>query len=365
MATKKKPSKAMGWAELRFVSESFADAQKLRIAVNNRIEAGPVVGLNTQHLKEIGFAEMLEQIESSYAKSMIASFKAVAPDIHAWTLATLGLGEVSMARLLGIIGDPTMAWPHHWEPNTKKLKVRGTVPEKILVADPPYPRNVAKLWAYCGVGDPERRHTKDMDQLREGVGLAVPPGVPGGTRAHGGPPGDTRAACRQAVVQAALPQPRPADRRQGHPAGPVGGRLCCGAVCCGMISPVAAGCPLSADRPDGTARGADLREQRDLYDGAFKAVVITGSNPAVVSLQGELDIAGAKVLQSVLASLEGDVHLLCGDLTFIDGAGIGSLLRAHREITKRGAKLVVYEPTARVLRVLSLVRADEELQIDA
>jgi hypothetical protein len=51
-----------------------------------------------------------------------------------WQKATVGIGERQLARLLAVIGDP------------------ATRP------------NVAKLWAFCGHGDPTRRRSRGMTQ---------------------------------------------------------------------------------------------------------------------------------------------------------------------------------------------------------
>jgi hypothetical protein len=87
--------------------------------------------------------------------AMRRSFRRAAPEVVAWlkTDATVGIGEHLLARLLGTIGHPVLAQPHHWE---------GEGADRVLVDDEPFKRNVAKLWAYCGVGDPARKRRVGM-----------------------------------------------------------------------------------------------------------------------------------------------------------------------------------------------------------
>lgn len=134
--------------ELRVLAECFEDAQKSRIAISNRIGSGQIPA-------EIA-ALILASAEDTEHKVRLAlrrSFKRSAPVIYAWSKDVPGLGDHLMARLIGTIGHPVYAFPHHWE---------GEGSERVLVADEPFRRNVAKLWAYCGYGDPSRKRKKGM-----------------------------------------------------------------------------------------------------------------------------------------------------------------------------------------------------------
>lgn len=136
--------------ELRVLAECFEDAQQVRIGMENRLRSGSVpADLATR------IVTGARDTEHELAKGMRRAFKRAAPEIHEWTKNTVGLGEHLMARLLGAIGHPVHAYPHHWE---------GEGSARVLVADPPFERNVAKLWAYCGHGDPSRRRAKGMTQ---------------------------------------------------------------------------------------------------------------------------------------------------------------------------------------------------------
>lgn len=137
-----------GFDELRILAESFADAQDVRIRIENRLRSGTIP-------PDLAKSILNEQrrVEHMIGLAMRRQFRRCAPDIHAWVKDTPGIGEHLMARLIGTIGHPVIATPHHWE---------GEGADRVLVADPPFLRNVAKLWAYCGHGDPGRRKAKGM-----------------------------------------------------------------------------------------------------------------------------------------------------------------------------------------------------------
>ena len=98
-------------------------------------------------------------------------------------------------------------------------------------------------------------------------------------------------------------------------------------------------------------------------DGEAFMVEVEVSSPAVVRLHGELDLAGVPRLLSALACLDGDVELDCSGVDFIDAAGLGAFVRAHRQCSARGAQLVVVDPSALVVRLMQMVELDTELHI--
>lgn len=138
-----------GWKELRIWAEMFEDAQKARIACTNRAERS---GLDpTVYTPQL---DAMKAAEHAVKLAMVRHYRrVVAGPIREWQQATPGIGEHLLARLLGIIGHPVHAEPHHWE---------GEGSNRVLIADPPFDRNIAKLWAYCGHGDPNRRKAKGM-----------------------------------------------------------------------------------------------------------------------------------------------------------------------------------------------------------
>lgn len=88
----------------------------------------------------------------------------VLPEVAAWVKATPGLGEESMARLLGRIGHPVIARPHRWMDEAPEGHKCGNTcgEDRHLVALEPFERSVSQLWSYCGHGDPGRRKRKGM-----------------------------------------------------------------------------------------------------------------------------------------------------------------------------------------------------------
>ena len=153
------PLSLSGFAELRIFAETFEDTQKSRVALTNRLKRAGIVD---DALTAAVDAHQLA--ERKLALAMKRRFRVAAPAVHAWTTNTVGLGEHSMARLLGVIGHPLIATPHHWE---------GDGADRVLVADPPYMRTVSQLWSYCGHGDPNRKRRKGMTAA-DGAALGNP-----------------------------------------------------------------------------------------------------------------------------------------------------------------------------------------------
>jgi hypothetical protein len=142
---------------LKAAAEMYWDVQDFRKAMENKARSGEVddefVASAARHYRAI---------EAEASKAMITEMRANVPaEIRAWIRSSPGIGEHLAAKLLGAIGDPYIARPMHWE---ERPGARGGKddPKRVLVADPPYIRNVAKLWAVCGVGDPARRRRAGM-----------------------------------------------------------------------------------------------------------------------------------------------------------------------------------------------------------
>jgi anti-anti-sigma factor len=95
---------------------------------------------------------------------------------------------------------------------------------------------------------------------------------------------------------------------------------------------------------------------------AFMARV-DGRQPAMVSLIGELDLAGVPRLESVLAGLDGDVELDCSGVDFIDAVGMRAFERAHQSCAARGCSLVLVDPSPAVDRLLRMLELDVQFLI--
>ena len=135
------------YLELRMWSEAFAKAQEHRVEFENIERAGQV---NMEAFAAT--VDLYRQAEENLRKEMVACYSAtVAPGIRKWQQETPGIGESTLARLLGAVGDPRMAYPRHWE------EIDG---QRTLVEDPPHPRMVSQLWRYCGVGPVKNRDVK-------------------------------------------------------------------------------------------------------------------------------------------------------------------------------------------------------------
>jgi anti-anti-sigma factor len=94
---------------------------------------------------------------------------------------------------------------------------------------------------------------------------------------------------------------------------------------------------------------------RVLRDGFLDLVIRAGAGRVRLVLGGELDVYGVERLIRVIELAErAELPLVldCHDLTFIDAAGIGALLR----VTKRGGTVVGVH--GQVRRVLDLVGLD-------
>jgi anti-sigma B factor antagonist len=89
----------------------------------------------------------------------------------------------------------------------------------------------------------------------------------------------------------------------------------------------------------------------------------------VLGLHGELDLAGAPLLQSRIESVESDppgiVVLDVGDLQFIDSAGLRVILLAHKRSQERGGELALTQGSQQVQRLLSIAGVSEHLRIIA
>jgi len=144
---------------LRVMADSLADAMDHRIALTNRLRSG-----QTDPGITADIVANLDNTERLLRKSMVKAFRRASPELSQWARDTVGIGEETVARLLGRIGHPVIAQPYHWE---------GEGDSRTLVADPPFERTVSQLWSYCGHGDPARRRRKGMT-AEEAFGLGSP-----------------------------------------------------------------------------------------------------------------------------------------------------------------------------------------------
>jgi anti-sigma B factor antagonist len=87
---------------------------------------------------------------------------------------------------------------------------------------------------------------------------------------------------------------------------------------------------------------------------------------AVVKIAGDLDLYTAPEAAEALATLPAGARHVLADLTelsFVDSAGISTLLAAERRLRGRGGSLTLLVDDLRVLRVLEVTGLDRYLAI--
>jgi hypothetical protein len=143
-------------ATLRILARTLDDIEQVRIMVGNRI--GALVrehGGTLPHLEEIlGEGRRWEHV-TKLELVRVWRKDPLAP----WAHGVRGLGELSIARLIGELGDPSVGSVGHWETRGHQSHDAhdGNAPlERVWVVDAHYDRSVSQLWQYCGVGDPKR-----------------------------------------------------------------------------------------------------------------------------------------------------------------------------------------------------------------
>lgn len=118
-------------AYLADLAKMLDDLERVRIMNANRIGAHErEFGSSPPHLQVL--QERLAAVEHETVLELQRAWRR--HPLAAWAKGYVGLGEKSIARLIGTIGDP------------------GERP------------NVAKLWAYCGHGNPNLKRAKGMTQ---------------------------------------------------------------------------------------------------------------------------------------------------------------------------------------------------------
>jgi hypothetical protein len=133
-------SEEMRYGNLRLLVATFTDLQRARIRIQNRKTA-----YEDRNTLVVGGTDLVLQgiytLEQDADADLVRSYlRTVDPKLIAWQQGTPGIGEHQMALLLGLVGDPLMAYGE------------------------PYIRSVASLRAYCGFGAPLRRRRASDDQ---------------------------------------------------------------------------------------------------------------------------------------------------------------------------------------------------------
>jgi anti-sigma B factor antagonist len=87
---------------------------------------------------------------------------------------------------------------------------------------------------------------------------------------------------------------------------------------------------------------------------SLKIVVVDEGNQYIVKIGGEIDVGNCDQVSDVVKRLLARPKTIVIDLTgvsFMDSAGVGVLLKAHRWLADHAATLVLREPAGQVRRL--------------
>lgn len=122
-------------------------------AVRSRIEATNRAGSRDAGVPE-EILKMHKAIEAMWLRGVRQAYRQVVPEpIQKWQRESPGIGDLLLAELLGLVGNPLVAVPRFY------TTVDG---EPVLATGEPYPRSVRQLYAYVGHGDVTRRRRRGM-----------------------------------------------------------------------------------------------------------------------------------------------------------------------------------------------------------
>jgi len=100
--------------------------------------------------------------------------------------------------------------------------------------------------------------------------------------------------------------------------------------------------------------------QPDMFPSLWAEVAESNGQAFHVNLWGELDLSSKRVIIDVISRVEGStVEVNLSNLTFIDAAGIRSLLEAKQRLAERGHSLVITGARGLVRRVFEILDLDE------
>ena len=112
---------------LRAWAEMLNDTQQTRIQIGNRIKANERRGITTPQLMQAEY-EAIQDGEHRQELALRRQYRVTAPAaVREWQKTTPGIGEPLLARLLGHLGHPAIARPHHWEGAGTKRRSTATV----------------------------------------------------------------------------------------------------------------------------------------------------------------------------------------------------------------------------------------------
>lgn len=86
----------------------------------------------------------------------------------------------------------------------------------------------------------------------------------------------------------------------------------------------------------------------------------------VISLQGELDLSSASIVEDELLRAEVTQNLILLDLRellFMDSTGLRTVIEAHYRLAARGGSLVILQGPSQVRRLFELAGVDRHLEL--
>ncbi len=97
----------------------------------------------------------------------------------------------------------------------------------------------------------------------------------------------------------------------------------------------------------------------------LQIVASNGSDRLILTLEGELDLASARLLANALAGVDLDwaraVVLDLGGLRFLDSTGLREIFKAQKAVHEGGRRFAVTRCSPQVQRLLHITRLDEHL----
>ncbi len=105
-----------------------------------------------------------------------------------------------------------------------------------------------------------------------------------------------------------------------------------------------------------------------MTDGRLSIEASTDEGGSTLTLSGEVDPHTTEQLDAAVdGALDADPRLVLdlGGVTFIDSAGLRSLIRAQRQAEEASGSLVLRSPRPSTLRVLEITGLTDELTIEA
>jgi anti-anti-sigma factor len=92
----------------------------------------------------------------------------------------------------------------------------------------------------------------------------------------------------------------------------------------------------------------------------------TEGEAAVISLTGELDLAGAKALEDELALVDAEAAVLdLRGLEFMDSSGLRAIVLCAQRAQDAGRRFALIPGAAQVMRVFDITRMSERLRFVA